>query len=101
LTTPLRKRSRAVGQSGPSFRVIFLTDGLPTMATRPRTTFVANAKKNSGGNVASSVSHRPRREHAYARQDHEETRAFSQYVLSEEDIEVKVSISSPKLKTRC
>ena len=81
------------------FVVIFLTDGLPTVGTTDASEIVANAKKLSSGNVrvfcfgiGSDVNVQ------LLDRLTEETRAASQYVLAEEDIELKVSSFFTKIK---
>ena len=79
--------------------VIFLTDGLPTVGNTDENQIVANVKKNSGGNVrvfCFGIGHDVNT-HLLDKIT-EETRAFSQYVLPEEDIEVKVSNFFAKIK---
>src|SRR5438128_2720605 len=81
------------------FVVIFLTDGLPTIGNTDENQIVANAKQNSGGNVrvfCFGIGHDVNT-HLLDKIT-EETRAFSQYVLPEEDIEVKVSNFFAKIK---
>src|SRR5438093_97183 len=81
------------------FVVIFLTDGLPTIGNTDENQIVANAKKYSGGNVrvfCFGIGHDVNT-HLLDKIT-EETRAFSQYVLPEEDIEVKVSNFFAKIK---
>src|SRR5438093_9332065 len=81
------------------FAVIFLTDGLPTIGNTDENQIVANAKQNSGGNVrvfCFGIGHDVNT-HLLDKIT-EETRAFSQYVLPEEDIEVKVSNFFAKIK---
>jgi Ca-activated chloride channel family protein len=81
------------------FVVIFLTDGMPTIGTTDENQIVANVKKENegrtrvfcfgiGGDVNTHLLDRIA----------EETRAFSQYVLPEEDLEVKVSSFFSKIK---
>jgi Ca-activated chloride channel family protein len=74
------------------FMVIFLTDGRPTIGITNEDQILASVKKHSGGNtrvfcfgIGTDVN-----THLLDRIT-EETRAFSQYVLPEEDIETKVS----------
>ena len=81
------------------FVVIFLTDGRPTVGTTSEDQIVDNAKKASAGNVrvfcfgiGTDVD-----THLLDKIT-EETRAYSQYVLPEEDIEVKVSSFFTKVK---
>ncbi len=81
------------------FAVIFLTDGLPTVGTTDENQIVAHAKQNSGGNVrvfCFGIGHDVNT-HLLDKIT-EETRAVSQYVLPEEDIEVKVSNFFAKIK---
>ena len=90
------------------FVVIFLTDGLPTVGVVDAEIILANAKRASGGStrvfcfgIGNDVN-----THLLDNLS-DATRAFSTYVLPEEDIEVKVSnfytkinepvLSSPKL----
>jgi Ca-activated chloride channel family protein len=81
------------------FIVIFLTDGLPTVGATREDDIVENVKKGTGGNVrvfCFGIGHDVNT-HLLDRIT-EETRAFSQYVLPEEDIEVKVSSFFTKIK---
>ncbi len=81
------------------FVVIFLTDGLPTIGNTDEDQIVANVKKNSSGNVrvfSFGIGHDVNT-HLLDKITGE-TRAFSQYVLPEEDIEVKVSSFFAKIK---
>jgi len=86
------------GQMKP-FVIVFLTDGMPTIGTTDENQIVANVKKmNDGGTrifcfgIGGDVN-----THLLDKIT-EETRAFSQYVLPEEDIEVKVSNFFSKIK---
>ena len=86
------------GQMKP-FVIVFLTDGMPTIGTTDENQIVANVKKmNDGGprifcfGIGGDVN-----THLLDKIT-EETRAFSQYVLPEEDIEVKVSNFFSKIK---
>ncbi|MBI3849203.1 MAG: VWA domain-containing protein [Verrucomicrobia bacterium] len=80
------------------FVVIFLTDGRPTIGTTDEEQIVAGVRKNSGNTrifcfgIGTDVN-----THLLDKIT-EETRAFSQYVLPEEDIEVKVSNFFSKIK---
>jgi Ca-activated chloride channel family protein len=79
------------------FVVIFLTDGLPTVGTRNPDEIVANIKKASGVRIfsfgiGSDVNTQ------LLDQIAEGTRAFSQYVLANEDLEVKVSNFYTRIK---
>src|SRR6185295_12008708 len=86
-------------KDGRPFVVIFLTDGLPTVGVTDENQIVGNVKKNSDGNVrvfCFGIGHDVNT-HLLDKIT-EETRAFSQYVLPEEDIEVKVSNFFAKIK---
>jgi Ca-activated chloride channel family protein len=81
------------------FVVIFLTDGRPTVGNTVEDQIVGNVTKASAGNVrafcfgiGTDVN-----THLLDRIT-EETRAFSTYVLPEEDIELKVSCFFTKVK---
>ena len=79
------------------FVVIFLTDGLPTVGTRNPDEIVANIKKASGVRIfsfgiGSDVNTQ------LLDQIAENTRAFSQYVLANEDLELKVSNFYTRIK---
>jgi len=81
------------------FVVIFLTDGRPTVGNTVEDQIVDNARKVAGGNVrvfcfgiGTDVN-----THLLDKIT-EETRAYSTYVLPEEDIEVKVSSFFTKVK---
>lgn len=81
------------------YLVIFLTDGRPTVGTTHEDQIVAGVNKNSAGNtrvfcfgIGTDVN-----THLLDKIT-ESTRAFSQYVLPEEDIEVKVSNFFTKIK---
>src|SRR5256884_973405 len=86
-------------ETGRPFLVIFLTDGLPTIGITDENQIVGNVKQNSDGNVrvfCFGIGHDVNT-HLLDKIT-EETRAFSQYVLPEEDIEVKVSNFFAKIK---
>jgi Ca-activated chloride channel family protein len=77
--------------------VIFLTDGLPTVGPKDLDEIVARAKKTSDARIfsfgiGSDVNTQ------LLDQIAESTRAFSQYVLASEDIEVKVSNFFTRIK---
>jgi Ca-activated chloride channel family protein len=81
------------------FLVIFLTDGRPTMGLTGEDEILANVKKENDGHtrvfcfgIGTDVN-----THLLDKIT-EETRAFSQYVLPEEDLEVKVSNFYSKIK---
>src|SRR5438045_1908440 len=84
-------------KSNRPFVVIFLTDGLPTVGTRNPEEIVANIKKASGVRIfsfgiGSDVNTQ------LLDQIAEGTRAFSQYVLANEDLELKVSNFYTRIK---
>jgi Ca-activated chloride channel family protein len=79
------------------FVVIFLTDGLPTVGTSNPDEIVANVKKASGVRIfsfgiGSDVNTQ------LLDQIAESTRSFSQYVLANEDLELKVSNFYTRIK---
>jgi Ca-activated chloride channel family protein len=79
------------------FVVIFLTDGLPTVGTRNPEEIVTNIKKATGVRIfsfgiGSDVNTQ------LLDQIAEGTRAFSQYVLANEDLELKVSNFYTRIK---
>src|SRR6266576_1109229 len=79
------------------FVVIFVTDGLPTVGTRNPDEIVANIKNVSGARIfsfgiGSDVNTQ------LLDQIAENTRAFSQYVLANEDLELKVSNFYTRIK---
>lgn len=81
------------------FVVIFLTDGRPTIGTTDEDQIVRNVKRQNEGRtrifcfgIGTDVN-----THLLDKIT-EETRAFSQYVLPEEDLEVKVSTFFSKIK---
>jgi Ca-activated chloride channel family protein len=87
------------GGSDRPFVVIFLTDGRPTIGTTDEEQIIANVKKESEGHtrvfcfgIGTDVN-----THLLDRIT-EDTRAVSQYVLPEEDLEVKVSSFFSKIK---
>lgn len=90
---------RHPGSSDRPFVVIFLTDGLPTVGTTDEDLIVAGVKKNSGGDVRVFCFGIGQDVNTHLLDKISgETRAFSQYVLPEEDIEVKVSNFFSKIK---
>src|SRR5215469_1563461 len=79
------------------FVIIFLTDGLPTVGTRNPDEILANIKKTNGVRIfsfgiGSDVNTQ------LLDQIAEGTRAFSQYVLANEDLELKVSNFYTRIK---
>ena len=86
-------------KNGRPFVVIFLTDGMPTIGTTDEEQIVSGVRERSKGRsrvfcfgIGTDVNTHLLDKIA------EETRAFSQYVLPEEDIEVKVSNFFTKIK---
>ncbi|HVV70582.1 MAG TPA: VIT domain-containing protein, partial [Verrucomicrobiae bacterium] len=91
--------SRSPDQDGRPFVVIFLTDGCPTVGITDEDQIVGEVKREGAGHIrifcfglGTDVN-----THLLDKIT-EETRAFSQYVLPEEDIEVKVSSFFSKIK---
>ena len=89
---------RPGGEDRP-FVVIFLTDGRPTIGTTDEEQIIANVKKENDGRtrifcfgIGTDVN-----THLLDRIT-EDTRAVSQYVLPDEDLEVKVSSFFSKIK---
>src|ERR1035437_1820749 len=87
------------GQDDRPFVVIFLTDGRPTIGTTDEDQIVANVKKENEGRtrvfcfgIGTDVN-----THLLDRIT-EDTRAVSQYVLPDEDLEVKVSSFFSRIK---
>jgi Ca-activated chloride channel family protein len=94
LQTALKTRAE---KSERPFVVIFLTDGLPTVGTRNSDEIVAAVKKAGNARIfsfgiGSDVNTQ------LLDQIAESTRAFSQYVLANEDLEVKVSNFYTRIK---
>src|SRR6184192_3444787 len=94
LQTALKARTE---KSDRPFVVIFLTDGLPTVGTRNPDEIVAEVKKAGDARIfsfgiGSDVNTQ------LLDQIAEGTRAFSQYVLANEDLEVKVSNFYTRIK---
>src|SRR4051794_1104323 len=94
LQTALRLRP---GKNDRPFVLIFLTDGVPTVGSRNPDEIVADAKKASGVRIfsfgiGSDVNTQ------LLDQIAESTRAFSQYVLANEDLEIKVSNFYTRIK---
>ncbi len=87
------------GKEGRPFVVVFLTDGMPTIGTTDEEQIVAGVRERSKGRsrvfcfgIGTDVNTHLLDKIA------EETRAFSTYVLPEEDIEVKLSNFFTKIK---
>ncbi len=90
---------RSLHQPGRPFVIIFLTDGCPTIGTTDEDQIVANVKRENRDRsrifcfgIGTDVN-----THLLDKIT-EETRASSQYVLPEEDIEVKVSNFFARIK---
>jgi len=91
---------RVPPDSGRPFVIIFLTDGRPTIGTTDEEQIVGAVKRQNEGRrtrifcfgIGTDVN-----THLLDKIT-EETRAFSQYVLPEEDLEVKVSTFFSKIK---
>src|SRR4030095_7509952 len=100
LDAPLKKALALRPQEGQRpYVVIFLTDGRPTVGTTAEEKILAGVKEGSRGNVrvfcfgiGTDVN-----THLLDKIT-EETRAYSQYVLPEEDLEIKVSNFFGKIK---
>lgn len=87
------------GHEDRPFVIVFLTDGQPTIGTTDSAEILAHVKKENEGNtrifcfgIGTDVNTHLLDSIA------EQTRAFSQYVLPEEDLEVKVSSFFSKIK---
>jgi Ca-activated chloride channel homolog len=94
LQAALKARTEKTGRP---FLIIFLTDGLPTVGTRNPDEIVAEVKKAGDARIfsfgiGSDVNTQ------LLDQIAEGTRAFSQYVLANEDLEVKVSNFYTRIK---
>lgn len=93
-----RALSLQAGRDGRPFIVVFLTDGQPTIGTTDPEKIVAHGKAKNGGTrifcfgIGTDVNTHLLDSIA------EETRAFNQYVLPEEDLELKVSSFFAKIK---
>ena len=99
LSKALALAEKREGPATRPFVVIFLTDGCPTIGTTDEDEILAHVKKESEGHtrvfcfgIGTDVN-----THLLDRIT-EETRAASQYVLPEEDLEVKVSNFFAKIK---
>src|SRR4029077_3858321 len=95
----LRKALQIRGGDNRPFVIIFLTDGRPTIGVTDEDQIVAGVKKRGEGRtrifcfgIGTDVN-----THLLDKIT-EETRAVSQYVLPEEDLEVKVSSFFSKIK---
>lgn len=96
------ERDRAEAPPGPGgrpFVIIFLTDGRPTLGTTDEDQIVTNVKNEDAGHtrifsfgIGTDVN-----THLLDKIT-EQTRGFSQYVLPEEDLELKVSSFFSKIK---
>jgi Ca-activated chloride channel family protein len=80
------------------FVVVFLTDGQPTVGTTDPQQIVSHVKKSSGNTRIFSFGIGTDVNTHLLDRIAEETRAFNQYVLPEEDLEMKVSSFFAKIK---
>jgi Ca-activated chloride channel family protein len=85
-------------RGGRPFVVVFLTDGQPTMGTTDPKAIVEHVKAKSAGTRIFSFGIGTDVNTHLLDNIAEETRAFNQYVLPEEDLEVKVSSFFAKIK---
>jgi Ca-activated chloride channel family protein len=99
LRKALKLHSSEDENGGRPFFIVFLTDGMPTVGTTDEEQIVAGAKKQAEGGVrifsfgiGTDVN-----THLLDRIS-ETTRGFSQYVLPDEDLEVKLSSFYSKIK---
>jgi len=90
-------KSKPAGEERP-FVVIFLTDGLPTVGPRNQEEILAGVRKAAGNARIFSFGIGNDVNTHLLDQLAESTRAFSQYVLPEEDIEVKLSNFFTRIK---
>ena len=102
LTKPAGERlvtSSPTSNSDRPFMVIFLTDGLPTVGATDEETILAGVKQAGGGNVRVFCFGIGTDVNTHLLDNiTEATRATSQYVLPEEDLEVKLSNFYAKIK---
>jgi len=86
-------------REGRPFMVIFLTDGLPTIGTTDEQQILDGVKKTGGGNVRVFCFGIGNDVNTHLLDNiTEQTRAVSQYVLPDEDLEVKLSNFYSKIK---
>ena len=85
-------------REGRSFVVVFLTDGQPTIGVTNPDAILAHVKDRSSGTRIFSFGIGTDVNTHLLDRIAEETRAFNQYVLPEEDLEVKVSSFFSKIK---
>jgi Ca-activated chloride channel family protein len=86
-------------REGRPFLVIFLTDGLPTIGTTDEQQILDGVKKTGGGNVRVFCFGVGNDVNTHLLDNITElTRATSQYVLADEDLEVKLSNFYAKIK---
>jgi len=93
-----RALSLQTAREGRPFVVVFLTDGQPTVGTTDPQAIVAHVKAKSTGTRIFSFGIGTDVNTHLLDNIAEETRAFNQYVLPEEDLEVKVSSFFAKIK---
>jgi Ca-activated chloride channel family protein len=85
-------------REGRPFVVVFLTDGQPTVGVTEPQAIISHVKKNSSGTRIFSFGIGTDVNTHLLDRIAEETRAFNQYVLPEEDLEIKVSSFFAKIK---
>jgi len=86
-------------REGRPFSVIFLTDGLPTIGTTDEQQILDGVKKSCGGNARVFCFGIGNDVNTHLLDNiTEQTRAVSQYVLPDEDLEVKLSNFYSKIK---
>ena len=94
-----RKAESGKAETDRPLVVIFLTDGLPTIGTTDEEQILASVKRASGGNVRIFCFGIGTDVNTHLLDNiSEATRATSQYVLPDEDLEVKLSNFYAKIK---
>jgi Ca-activated chloride channel family protein len=93
-----RALSLSSDHEGRPFVVVFLTDGQPTVGTSDPKAIVEHVKKKSASTRIFSFGIGTDVNTHLLDNIAEETRAFNQYVLPEEDLEIKVSSFFSKIK---
>jgi Ca-activated chloride channel family protein len=87
------------GREGRPFMVIFLTDGLPTIGATDEDQILASVRKVGGGSIRVFCFGIGNDVNTHLLDNiTEQTRATSQYVLPDEDLEVKLSNFYSKIK---
>ena len=93
-----RALSLQTDHEGRPFVVVFLTDGQPTVGMTDPQAIISHVKKNGGNTRIFSFGIGTDVNTHLLDRIAEETRAFNQYVLPEEDLEIKVSTFFAKIK---